>query len=342
MHLKKSLIVAIAFCLIGLILWESFWRTQGYYPDVDGTDELWAIARSKVNKASKNDVILTGSSRVHFDIQLDEWEKLTKKRPIQLANGGSSPLPVFHDMVHNTDFSGTILVGVTPGLFFGSIDPDSNPWKRPQSKIDHYYSRTYAQRLNHILSLPLQHNLAFITESDKADGINLKALINRIKIGNRTGKEDTPFYKFSDITEERNVTMTLKTSVDTIFANSIKKFWKSGGTDEPKLQKEATLSYFLNDVKKFKERGGNLILVRCPSTGYYKDREAKYISRVEYWDDLVKEANVKSYHFSDYDLLRNYDCPEWSHLSAKDAKIFTTQLVKILIKDQALTHKKNN
>ena len=342
MKLKQSLLIAVIISLISLILWESYWRAQGYSPNVDGTDELWAIARTKVDKTSKNGVVLIGSSRVLFDIQLNEWEELTGKRPIQLANGGSSPLPVFNDIVNNTDFAGTVLVGVTPGLFFGSIDPNSMPWQRPQSKINHFHSRTYAQQLNHKLSLPLQNNLVFITESDKADDINLKALLNQIKIGKRTGKDNVPFYNFRNITEDRNVTMLEKTSVDTSFANLIKKFWKSGGTDTPRLQKEETMSFFLKDAKKFKERGGNLILLRCPSTGYYKDREAKYISRVEFWDELVEQADVKSYHYNDYEALRNFDCPEWSHLSAKDAKTFTTEIVKILIKDKALINIKNN
>ena len=100
-------------------------------------------------------------STITFDIQLDEWEKETGKRPIQLACVGSSPLPVFHDLVENTNFKGTILVGVTPGLFFSTTFPQARPWEWPQSRVDYYHRRTYAQRANHILSIPLQEFTCF-------------------------------------------------------------------------------------------------------------------------------------------------------------------------------------
>ena len=41
---------------------------------------LWAVQRSKVDNASKNDVILLRPSRVLFDIQLNGWEQETGKR----------------------------------------------------------------------------------------------------------------------------------------------------------------------------------------------------------------------------------------------------------------------
>ena len=48
------------------------------------------------------------------------------------------------------------------------------------------------------------------------------------------------------------------------------------------------------------------------------------------------------YHFEDYEKLKNFDCPEWSHLSASDAAIFTTELAKIMQNDGALSNQKIN
>ena len=55
----------------------------------------------KLDKALKDDVVFIGSSRVLFDIQLNKWEQETGKRPIQLALGSASPLPVLHDIAEN-------------------------------------------------------------------------------------------------------------------------------------------------------------------------------------------------------------------------------------------------
>ena len=90
------------------------------------------------------------------------------------------------------------------------------------------------------------------------------------------------------------------------------------------------------------ERGGNLILVRCPSSGWIKGGEDKFLSREEFWEPLVNASKAKAYYFEDYDQFKNLICPEDSHLSAKDARFFTTELVRIMKADGALSNSKTN
>lgn len=300
------------------------------------------MQRRKVEKATKKDIVLIGSSRVLFDIQLNEWETETGIRPIQLASVGSSPLPIFHDVVNNTDFNGAILVGVTPGLFFSTTSPDAQPWQWPQSKVDYYKKRTYAQISNHMLSLPLQKNLAFLSDDQGVDGIKLEELISKIKIGNRIPNPMPPFHEFGEIAKDRNLKMKEITVTDTAYANSIKKVWMFFGKGAPPPDKKSTMAFFLADLNKFKERGGTVILVRCPSSGGVRMGENMGLPKNKFYDDLVQQAQVKSYHFEDYEQFKNLDSPEWSHLSASDAQFFTTELVKIMKADGALTNLKNN
>ena len=294
---------------------------SGYYPNLDDNKDLWAVQRTKIDKATKNDVVFIGASRVLFDIQLNEWEKETGKKPIQLASVGSTPLPIFNDIVENTEFAGTVVVGVTPPLFFSTTFLMAVPWKREQFRVDHYFKRTYAQRLNHALSIPLQQNLVLMSTSEEewTSNIDLKTLLKNIKIGNRQPKGMPPFYQFDDITLERNTEMTQRTVNDTAFANTIKKVWRFYGSTSPPPEKDATMSFFLKDAKAFTERGGNLILLRCPSSGGARMGENMGFPRVDFWNDLVKQANVKAYHFEDYEQFKNLECPELSHLSVKDA-----------------------
>ena len=346
MNLKRSLVIAIVFSIIALGAWEMYWRSQGYIPGLEDDKELWALQRAKVETASKNDVVLLGSSRVLFDFQLNEWEQATNIRPIQLASAGTTPLPQFHDIVRNSDFDGTVIVGVTPGLFFSTTYPHAMFWSRIQTRIDYFKNRTYAQRLNHKLSVPLQNNLVFLRsdEEDWTDDLNLKTLLKRIKLGNRLGPGMPPFYRFQDIYEDRNVEMKNKMLTDTSFVNTVKSVWgfygQMAAAHPP--EKDATMAFFLEDAKKFKERGGNLILVRCPSKGPLRKGENMGLPRDQFWDDLVVQAGVPSYHFEDFEKLKNLDCPEWSHLSSADAKIFTTELAGIMMKDGALTNSKSN
>lgn len=345
MQLKQSLIIAIILGLLSVTAWEIFWRSQDLYPTLDDNEALWSVQRSRVEKATNNDVLLIGSSRVLFDIQLNEWEAQTGIRPIQLASVGSSPLPIFHDVVDNTKFNGTILVGVTPGLFFSTTFPEAQPWQWPQSKVDYYKKRTYAQIASHMISLPLQKNITFLSDDQGVDGIKLKELVGKINIGNRVLDPMPPFHEFGEIAEDRNNVMKQITVTDTAYANSVIKVWQffmKGAASGPPPDKTSTMAFFLNDLKIFEARGGHVILVRCPSSGGLRVGENMGLPRTEFWDDLVEQAQVKSYHFEDYDQLKGLTCPEESHLSAKDARYFTTELVKIMKSDGALTNLKTN
>jgi len=345
MNLKKSLIIALVISVIGIIIWESYWRSQDYVPNIDDNKAFWSVQRDRVTNLTPDNVILMGSSRTLFDIQLDNWENETGIRPIQLANVGSSPLPIFHDIVENTNYTGTVIVGVTPGLFFSTTFPEADPWSWPQSRVDHYKDRTYAQRINHQLSLPLQQNLVLMSagEEELDDNIDLKALLKRINIGKRVPDAMPPFYQFGIMTSlDRNLEMIERTVTDTVFANSIIKVWKYFGESAPPPDKESTMAFFLKDADKFKAKGGNLILIRCPSSGGTRAGENHALPRKEFWNDLVQRANVKAYHFEDYEQFKNLKCPEWSHLSAEDARFFTTELAKLMIADKAITNTKNN
>jgi hypothetical protein len=193
--------------------------------------------------------------------------------------------------------------------------------------------------------VPLQTNLAFISADELiwTDDIDLKSLLNRIRIGHRAKySEMPPFHNFGDISIPRNIKASNRTVTDTAFANSIIKVWHFFGKAAPPPDKESTIAFFMEDVKKFKARHGNLILVRCPSSGGVRAGENLALPRTEYWDELVKRANVKSYHFEDYDKLKNLKCPEESHLAAKDAQYFTTEIAKIMKADGALINLKTN
>lgn len=348
MNLKQSIIVAAVLSVLSITAWELYWRSQGYFPDLDDDKFLWAQTRAKVSDATDKDVILTGSSRVLFNIQVPVWKELTGVTPIQLANAGATPLPVFHDIVENTDFKGTVIVGVTPPLFFSTTFEQAPPWNRASSRVDFYENRTYAQRLNHFLSLPLQNSLAFVSNDDEkwADDINLKALLKTIEFPDRIGKaKQPPFFRFQDIDINRNVRMKERMVEDSSFANTVKDVWKSMLTSKPKPpppDKDGTIAFFLEDAEKFEARGGKIILLRNPSDGFFDDLESKAMPRSEFWNKLVEKADVPAFHYKDYESLNGFKTIEWSHLSAEDADEFTENFVKILLEKDLISNLKTN
>lgn len=344
MNLKKSLIIAVVLGLLSVVAWELYWRSQGHTPNIDDNKNLWANQRAKLENYDDKTVVFIGSSRILYDINLDIWEKETGTNAIELATQGASPIPVFQDIVDKTNFSGTVIVGVTPPLFFSTINPKARFVQRSQSLVDYYYKRTYAQRLNHILSIPLQDNLAFIRDGDESwdSDVDLKTLLKQVHIGERGGPFYPPFYNFEEITLDRRMKMPEIMVTDTAYANSIKKVWTvilSG--DNPPPDKESTTKAFAELAKKFKDRGGNLILVRCPSSGLFKEVEDKGFPRNEFWDFLVeKSAPNRAYNYGDFEEFQDLFLPEWSHLSAKDAEVFTKGLLNTMKNDGALSNLK--
>ncbi len=346
MTLKTSAWIAFLGSLIFISAWEIYWRSQDLVPTIDDDKHLFAVQRAKVDHLSSDEVVIVGSSRVLFNIQLDEFEKLTGKRPVQLAVAGSSPLPTFHDIVNNTNFNGTVIVGVTPGLFFSTTFPKASPIEWPQSRVDHFQDRTLAQRLNHWLSVPLQKNLVFMSTYDETldNQVDLRALLNNIEINNRTGRPRYPdFFDFGVTSVDRNVRMTQITSSDTVAANKIKGAWKFVlGGDNPPPDKNGTTAFFAEDAAKFKARGGKIIFVRSPSSGFFKEGETMFLPRQRFYDSLLSVVKAPGYHYADYEQLRSIDCcPEWSHLSADNADVFTRELVKIMQQDNLLPTIKN-
>ncbi|MCA0133818.1 hypothetical protein [Winogradskyella alexanderae] len=339
MQLKQSFIIALILGLGAVASWELYWRSQGVKPYLDDNKDLWANQRARLDDDNSKMTVFIGSSRILYDIQLDIWEELTDTEPIMLAVQGASPIPIFKDIVDNTNFKGTLMVGITPPLMFSTVYPEAFPMFRAQSKVAYYEDRTYAQRLNHKLSVPLQTNLAFIRDGDEEwdTDVDLKTLLRHIHIGERAGPPPVPFNNFEEIALNRHMKMPEYVTQDTAYANTIKAAWVDMvGGDRPPPDKEATTTTFVELAKKFTARGGNLILLRCPSSGFFKEIEGKGFPRAEYWDQLVEKVGVKAYHYDDYPQFRNLFLPEWSHLATEDAQFFTRELIAIMKEDNAL------
>jgi len=342
--LPKSAWLALAILVPLIAVWEWHWRSEGYPASPDDNKHLWAERRARIDRLGSGDVILIGSSRVFFDIQLNEWEQVTGKRPLQLAIPGSTPTPVFQDIVDNTDYNGTILIGVTPPLFFLGAGPGPDFWARPSGLIEHFYKRTYAQIFTHWVGKPAQTAFAFLEndEDDFYNDLDLKTLINRIPLKGRV-PSGPPFPWFQYVDDERNVTMLDKVTADTAYAGMIKRTWQyfiAGGPPPDSAwvaqSREKVMEMSVEYINRFRERGGQVIFVRCPSSGWFRMIENGGFPRETHWNVLLEKTGAPGYHFEDYDFLNKYTPPEWSHLATPDARTFTTDLVKQMQKDGIL------
>jgi hypothetical protein len=86
-------------------------------------------------------------------------------------------------------------------------------------------------------------------------------------------------------------------------------------------------------VAAIRARGGNVVFVRHPSSGQVREIEDRITPRAAFWDRLLTETGAPGIYFEDHTSLRDFDCPEWSHLSAKDAVEYTQRL-SVILKEQ--------
>jgi hypothetical protein len=329
----KIIVFGAIISLLFLSGWEIYCRSEGYIATPDSTKALWAENRGRLRDNDPDQVVLISASRGHFDFQLDEWEAMTGIRPIQLGAGGRGPAAGFQDIVDNTQYTGTIVMNITPGLFFVPPADSVFGWWRGKAWVDYYHDRTYAQRLNHRLSYLLQPYLAFLTSDTEGDP-DLKSLIASVQIPGRT-KSGPPFPRFSYVDKDRGVTMMEKISTDTAFAAIIQRVWTHDSDSVNKLEdaKPVIFDFYFDNIKKFKDRGGKVIFTRNPSHGGVRDFERLTHPRKEYWDKFIEQSGCPGYHFDDYPQLSQFFTPEWSHLATPDAKIYTKEILTIMQKD---------
>ena len=168
--------------LVAVAAWEVYCRSLGYEPTLNDTDDLWAECR---RRAEPESVVIVGDSRAWFDSDLDELERGLGKRPVQLALPGASAYPVLADLANDERFHGTVICSVVPGLFFAPAGP---PVQRPTGAVKRFHGQTWAQRISHQISVPIEKSFAFLKQED----LTMAALLLELPIPDRPNAQVPP------------------------------------------------------------------------------------------------------------------------------------------------------
>ena len=306
--------------------WEWRMRSLGLHAsDLDDSVSHWAVERRKVEAGADDGVVVFGSSRLLFDTDLDVWEEMTGRRPIQLALPGTNPRSFLVRFAEESDFAGLVVVDVTPELYFAgfvSVFPEY------QTLQDYWQSESPSKRIGHQLGLWLSERLAFLD-----DQYTLATLIERVDIPNRKGVLG-PYlavWKLSESFADRQYRMWPRLETDRRLQEHAKRVWMA--RDRGKLDDELVtraLEESKQAVLKIRARGGDVVFVRPPSAGAYYARESKNSPRAATWDRLLRETRAFGIHFEDYPEMRNLELPEMSHLSRESATRFTRAYVGVL------------
>jgi hypothetical protein len=145
---NRIFLVAVVLAALLLAGWEAYWRNFGATPGYQNSDGMWALQRGRIDRGEGDATVLIGSSRVLFDVQLPVWQRLSGERPIQLALEGTSSLFTLEDLAADPNFTGRLLVGIAPDIFFSGRG-------RRASVVKYFHHESPAQRVGQWLSMHL-------------------------------------------------------------------------------------------------------------------------------------------------------------------------------------------
>ncbi|MEO5722670.1 MAG: hypothetical protein ABIR71_14565 [Chthoniobacterales bacterium] len=321
--------VALIMFSIAFAGWELKWRAFGAEPTSRSSDGSWATQRRRIDHGEGNRTVLLGASRILFDVQLPVWEQALGERPIQLAIEGTSPLPMLEDLAGNKNFTGRLLVGVSPDVFFTGFG-------YREGVVEFHRKETLAQRAGQWLSLHFVEPFFAFYDDD----FKLMTVLKRQPWPTRTGvKTLLEVRKLTIQDADRNTTMWSKVENDPAYRELCRTVWAQGfdlpmpGLETPadfERVAHAQIDRAVAAVTTLRKRGVPIIFVRPPSIGPYLAVENRDFPRAKSWDLLLARTGLPGIHFEDYPELQGYESPEWSHLSAGAAARFTGALCGIL------------
>ena len=332
-NLSKAALFMLLIVAAALISWELHLRNKGFDTSYYDDPALWTHNRDMVYEPADKATVFIGSSRIKFDLDIDTWQTITGNHAVQFACVCSTPVPILDDLANDKNFKGKLVVDVTEGLFFSLSGSD----KRPKENMKYYKEQTPAQRAGFHINHLLESQFVFLDKEWLSLGAQLEQLPIKDRLGTRNFKGFPP--DFGRVKFNRQEYMTDKFSSDTALQNIVKNIWAMFGQSrkDPPVS-GATLDSLLNAVKvsvdKIKARGGEVLFVRTPSSGGYLMAENMGFPREKYWDRLLSVTNCPGIHFADYPAINHFICPENSHLSMSDAKVFTINFIKILSEEK--------
>jgi hypothetical protein len=232
--------------------------------DLDDGQTHWAAERRKIDRGDVS-VAIVGASRILFNTDLDEFERLTGVRPVQLALAGTPPAPFLADLADDPDFTGLAIVGVTPAPFFRR-----GPG-RSTSALKFAHTQSPASRWGHDLMQPLQRVFAFLD-----DEYRLARHFERAPLPRRIayGEPYDDVWKLSVSDEGRQFFLWDRVETDPVVrAHAIHGWLAMPNAPVQQKQIDATIANVARSVAKIRAKGGEVVFVKSPASGALLQRE---------------------------------------------------------------------
>ncbi len=342
-HLAWSpiLLGAVLILIAFIAAMELRLAAKGFHPTVMDSEALWQRERARSRTLGDQALIIIGASRVQLGLNLDVLRQITKFEPVQLAIDGTSSLPVLEGLARDPSIRGTVLVDYYDPMLGSEITDDR--------------AHMYEKRFEDSLATSLLPNYAWIEDNlswcwrrmfrSYADGAQpLTTLLIRI-FGNATPQYLQTLPDRSRLADYQQVDMpgfyyrrVIRSLGEEVHlpphaTDEDLRYWLESRiqqllpVNEATILSQARLKYLDSLVRAIQDRGGRVIFVVMPASGMVRDIERCRYPRSQFWDRLVAQTSARTIHFEDVPSLRDFECPDGSHLDYRDQIRFTEALI---------------
>lgn len=322
----RTLFTVAAITFVLLLGWEAEMRHLGLRAgDLDDGRDYWSVERRKVDSGPRDAMVLIGDSRMLFDTDLSIWQKLTGRRPIQLAVMGANARPMLHDLANDEHFAGLLVVGTAEFSYF-----DDNPGESAVV-MDYIKEESPSQRVGHQIYKFASRYLAFPDSN-----YTMFTLFERRRWPERpnVGGPYMDVWKVGEFYDHRQGYFWEELERNPDLLAHTRMMWTTIFAGDPVTADltNQVIETTKADIDRIRARGGEVVWLRPPSAGPILDIERTRYPRAKVWDRLLHDTGSFGMYFEDYPSMQHLPTPDWSHLSKSSTLVFTNAYVGALLK----------
>jgi hypothetical protein len=310
-------VLAIAVFGASLGCLEAFWRMRGFEPTVSDSKDLWYFWRQRLHKSDGRVIVFLGTSRIKADISIEIIQEcLPNYRVVQLGlNGPVSCIGFLNDLAEDQSFKGIVACELDVPLL------DRHSWMGHRD-YGTYVPPHIPSYTNVILLQWLRDRWAVLQEQCR-----LKAILDTYLQVLQAHGPGVLFNRFSratqwDFSNARSISSLRGATTEEYRAKYASYRFPGWGS----LDRDIRVINRM--VQCLKDRGGNVVFLRAPSTGERWQLEEKFHPKKGYWDHFAALSSGVCFHFKDFPAMQDFDCPDGSHLDYRDSAAFTKMLLR--------------
>jgi len=326
------LAVALLIASVFAALMELGLAARGFERSINDSAWLWRQERERASELGERALILIGGSRMQLDIDLDVLREQSGLEPVQLAIDGSSFMPVLEGLAADPTIIGTVWVDYADHLITDSHKEDKAAavYQREFERVRHEPIPPLGEDIEGWLVLHARDSMRSLADGARPIDSLLSRLLNPAPTAQYllTRRDRSRAADYSKVEMPEFALMrALRNMGDRRFNPDglppyvVQRYIE----DRIATLQPAGTERFMAGIQRVRasvdciqSRGGKVIFIVLPKSGYVKAIDDKLYPREQFWDTIVSMTGTRTLHFEDHEKLRQLNCPDGSHLDQRD------------------------